>query len=82
MHAARASGSGSAPSSRLEASLHDRDGVGEEKAGSSGASSTAVELNEATIEGVAMDVQRDVLLQLYTARGCEACEHMVVYYNK
>ena len=41
-----------------------------------------IELGPSNFDAVAMDVRRDVLLQLYAGRGCEACEQMVIYYNK
>lgn len=51
--------------------------------GRGGANAGAVvELGEDTVDAVAMDVQHDVLLQLYTRRGCDPCEQMEVYYDK
>ncbi|KAL1525168.1 hypothetical protein AB1Y20_020039 [Prymnesium parvum] len=41
-----------------------------------------VELAPDSFERAALDVRRDVLLQLYASRGCEACDRLTIYYSK
>ena len=51
--------------------------------GAGGAAGTGViDLLPSTFERIALDVTKDVLLLLHSKTGCDACDQMVIYYDK
>ena len=50
--------------------------------GAGGAGTRVIDLLPSTFERIALDVTKDVLLLLHSKTGCDACDQMVIYYDK
>ena len=57
-------------------------GGGSSSDGAGAAGTRVIDLLPSTFERIALDVTKDVLLLLHSKTGCDACDQMVIYYDK